>query len=139
MFLVGMTLLPLQGLPPLELGSAPTALLMVVLSVSFAATGFGLMVGAVAKTYEQGSMFGSVSVVIGAAVGGVMFPVYVMPELMQKISSLSPFSWGLDAFFEIFVRGGGIRAVFLQSLYLILFGSVAMGIALWAVIREKKK
>ncbi|MBN2419464.1 MAG: ABC transporter permease, partial [Deltaproteobacteria bacterium] len=129
MFLVGMTLLPLQGLPPLELGSSPAALFLVVLSASFAATGFGLMVGSVARTYEQASMFGSVSVVIGAAVGGAMFPVYVMPEFMQKISSLSPFSWGLDAFLEIFIRGGDFRAVFSQSLCLILFGSVAMGIA----------
>ena len=138
MFLVGMTLLPLQGLPPLELGSAPAGLLLVVLSASFAATGFGLMVGAVARTYEQGSMFGAVSVVIGAAVGGVMLPVYVMPELMQKLSSFSPFSWGLDAFLELFVRGGDIRTVFQESLYLIIFGSIATGIALWAVIREKK-
>ena len=138
MFLVGITLLPLQGLPPLDLGSSPAGLLLVVLSASFAATGFGLMVGAVARTYEQGSMFGAVSVVIGAAVGGVMLPVYVMPELMQKLSSFSPFSWGLDAFLELFVRGGNIRTVFPQSLYLILFGATATGIALWAVIREKK-
>ena len=138
MFLVGMTILPLQGLPPLELGYAPVALLLVVLSASFAATGFGLMVGAVARTYEQGSMFGAVTVVIGAALGGIMLPVYVMPELMQKLSNLSPFSWGLDAFLEIFIRGGDIRTVFPQSLYLILFGSVTTGMALWAVIREKK-
>ncbi len=138
MFLVGMTLLPLQGLPPLDLGSSPAGLLLVLLSASYAAAGFGIMVGAVAKTFEQGSMFGSVTVVIGAAIGGVMLPVYVMPDLMQKLSSLSPFSWGLDAFLELFVRGGDIRTVFPQSLYLILFGSAAAGIALWAVIREKR-
>ncbi len=138
MFLAGMTLLPMQGLPSLELGSSPAGLLLVLLSASFAATGFGLMVGSIARTYEQGSMFGAVAVVIGAAVGGVMLPVYVMPELMQKISSLSPFSWGLEAFLELFVRGGDIRTVFPESLYLILFGSFATVIAQWAVVREKK-
>ena len=138
MFLVGMTLLPLQGLPSLDLGSSPAALMLVLLSASYAAAGFGIMVGAVAKTYEQGSMFGAVTVVIAAAIGGVMLPVYVMPEFMQKLSSLSPFSWGLDAFLELFVRRGDIRTVLPQSISLILFGSAATVVALWAVIREKR-
>ncbi len=56
-------------------------------------------------------MFGAVSVVIAAALGGVMVPVYVMPKGMQLISQFSPLAWGLEGFLELFARGGGVRDI----------------------------
>ena len=137
MLMVGLFILPLQGLPGLDLGGSPFGLLLVVFCAAFAATGFGLMVGAMAGSYEQGSMFGAVSVVIAAALGGIMLPVYVMPEMMQKISAFSPFSWGMSAFLELFVKGGGLWAVLPDAAYLFLFGCGTMGIALWTMLHHK--
>ena len=54
------------------------------MAASLAATGYGLMVGTLAKTYEQASMFGAVSIVIAAALGGIMVPTYVMPHGCRK-------------------------------------------------------
>ena len=52
--------------------------------------------------------FGAVSVVIAAAIGGIMVPVFAMPPVMQTISIFSPLSWGLNAFLDVFVRGGSL-------------------------------
>ena len=111
MLVVGKFILPLFGTPVLELGSAPLALLIVAMSAALAACGYGILVGVLAKSYDQASTFGAVSVVIAAAMGGVMVPVYVMPRVMQDLSIVSPLGWGLDAFLDIFVRNGDLLSV----------------------------
>ncbi|PLX76807.1 MAG: ABC transporter permease [Desulfuromonas sp.] len=112
MLAVGRFILPRFGTPVLELGSAPVALIVVALVAALAACGYGILVGTLARSYEQASTFGAVSIVIAAALGGVMVPVYVMPKVMQGLSVVSPLGWGLDAFLDIFVRNGNLASVF---------------------------
>lgn len=121
MLAAGSYLLPLLGTAGLEIGPEVVTIIPVVLAASLAATGYGLMVGSLARTYEQASMFGAVSVVIAAALGGIMMPVYVMPRTMQDISAFSPLSWGLTAFQDILVRGGSLQSALPEVLYLLFF------------------
>jgi ABC-2 type transport system permease protein len=129
MLVAGVYLLPLLGTSGLEIGSRLGILLPIALVASLAATGYGLLVGSLAKTYEQASMFGAVSIVIAAALGGVMMPVYVMPRYMQEISTYSPLAWGLTAFQDIFVREGNLLTVLPELSYLLLFFSVTIAIS----------
>ena len=129
MLLVGRFVLPLLGTPVLELGSAPFALLTVAISAALAACGYGILVGVLARSYDQASTFGAVSVVIAAALGGVMVPVYVMPRVMQNISVVSPLGWGLEAFLDIFVREGSLRTVWPQVGQLVGFFVVCVLVA----------
>jgi ABC-2 type transport system permease protein len=134
--LVGKVVLPLLGAPVLTLGSDPVALIVVVTAIALAACGYGIMLGTLARTFEQASMFGPVSVVCAAAIGGIMVPVYVMPHLMQKISLFSPLAWGLNALVEIFVREGTLRSVLPELGYLTVFFAVTLLIA-WAAFRRR--
>lgn len=109
--LIGKHVLPLLGTPVLDMGSDPVAVMVISLSAVLAATGFGILLGTIAKTYEQASMAGPIAIVIAAALGGIMVPVYAMPKMMQEISRYSPLAWGHDAFLDVFVRGGDIRTV----------------------------
>ena len=111
MLAVGRFILPLFGTPVLELGSSPIALVLVAVSAGLAACGYGILIGVIARSYDQAAIFGAVSIVIAAALGGVMVPVYVMPRFMQSLSVISPLGWGLDAFLEIFVRSGDLSSV----------------------------
>lgn len=129
MLLAGSYLLPLLGPAGLEIGPELVTIIPVVLAASLAASGYGLMVGTLAKTYEQASMFGAVSIVIAAALGGIMIPVYVMPRYMQEISICSPLAWGLTAFQDIFVRGGNLGTVLPEMSYLLLFFIVTVTIS----------
>ena len=108
MILTGMFIIPLFGLPALKLGHSILALLVMSVSSSFAAIGYGLAIGSIARTNQQASIFGAVSVVILAAIGGVWIPTFIMPHFMQIISKISPLNWGLNGFNEIFVRDAGI-------------------------------
>ncbi len=118
---VGKFVLPLLGAPVLEIGSAPLAIAVVVVAAALAAAGCGILVGTLARTYEQASMFGAVAVVIAAALGGIMVPVYAMPQPMQQISRFSPLAWGLNALIDVFARNGSLQSVLPQTALLLAF------------------
>ncbi len=121
MLSIGVYIMPLLGLPALQTGSHSGALALMVTVTALAAVGYGLMVGSVARTQQQASSFGSISVIIAAAVGGIWVPVFIMPEFMQTISLLSPLNWALNGFQEIFLRGGAIQDIVQYVLALALF------------------
>ncbi|AMV72142.1 ABC transporter permease [Desulfuromonas carbonis] len=126
MLSIGFWVLPLLGTAALQVGASWPALLLVALCASLAATGYGLLLGTLAGSYEQASMFGAVSVVIAAAMGGVMIPLYAMPRIMQTFSLVSPLGWGLDAFHGLLVRGGGLLDIWPRLLLLFVFFVVTL-------------
>jgi ABC-2 type transport system permease protein len=107
MVLTGMYVIPLLDLPALKIGHSISALFAMSISSSLSAVGYGLAIGSVARTNQQASIFGAVSVVILAAIGGVWIPVFIMPRAMRVISNISPLNWGLNGFSDIFVRDAG--------------------------------
>ena len=129
MMLVGLFFLPLLGTPVLNLGQTYLGLILLVISSGLAATGFGILVGVAASSHEQASAFSSVSIIIAAALGGVMVPVYLMPGTMQSISVYSPLAWGLNGFLDIFVRGSDFWSVLPNVFRLLLFSMTALVIS----------
>jgi ABC-2 type transport system permease protein len=107
----GMYIIPLFGLPALKLGHSLSSLLAMSVSSSLAAIGYGLAIGSIARTNQQASIFGAVSVVILAAIGGVWIPTFLMPHFMQIVSKISPLNWGLNGFNDIFVRDSGLLEI----------------------------
>jgi ABC-2 type transport system permease protein len=127
---VSVYVLPLLGGDRLGLGNSPLALLLIGGSASLAAIGFGIAVAMYARTTEQAASFSSATVMIMAALGGILVPKAVMPPLMQHLAVLSPLSWGLDGFLDVFVRGGGITQVLPEALGLLAFSALCHGIAI---------
>lgn len=94
---------------------------LLLLAISMAATGYGAFLGVILKTYEQVSVVGPISIVIAAAIGGIMVPTYVMPDFMQSLSHVSPLAWGLEGFYDIFLRGGQLSSILPEMTYLLSF------------------
>lgn len=128
---IGKWILPLLGSPVFEIGPSPIAVFLVALSAALAATGYGILLGTVINSYEQASMFGPISIVLAAAIGGIMVPIYAMPEFIQRISMISPLAWGQNAFLELFVRGGELESVVTEMACLLCFALVCIGISWW--------
>jgi ABC-2 type transport system permease protein len=135
--LLGLYVLPLLGTLPLALGSHPGALVAVAVSSGLAATGFGVLVGSVARTTDQATVFGSTFAVIAAAVGGIMVPVFLMPAPMQLLSPFSPLRWGHRAFLSVFLQGAGLADVLPDLGRLLAFSAAAVAAAVfWLARRE---
>ena len=138
MMLVGRFVMPLFGADPLTLDQAYGALGVVLLCIALAAAAFGILLGVVTRTYEQASMIAAISVVVAAAIGGVMVPVFAMPHLMRTISQISPLAWGLNALLDLFVRGGSLATVWREAGLLLGFALVML-MSAWVIWQRKRR
>jgi len=129
MIAVGIFLMPLLGLSKLVLGNNIPGILIVAASVAMAATGYGMLIAIYFKTSQQALSFGSISVVILSALGGVWVPSYVMPEVLQTISRFSPMSWGLEAFNDLFLRQASVILVMPYVMCLIAFALITLALS----------
>lgn len=131
MLLVGRYVVPMLGGDVLEIGNSPQSLAALTFAASIAAIGWGLLVAAFCKTSEQATVLGGTSVIIFGAIGGIMVPKFIMPSFMQKLSTLSPMSWGLEGFLDVFVRNGGLFDTLPRCAALLAFGMVSLLVAAW--------
>lgn len=136
MIMVGLYLLPMMGLPKLQLGVDHLAGFLVAASIGVTATAYGILIGTIFKTPNQALNFGAVSIVILSAIGGIWIPLEIMPESMQMIGRLSPLSWGLDAINDIFLRNGHIRLVLPDIAKLLGCGGAMLVVA--AVVEQRR-
>ena len=136
MVAVGIYLFPHIGLPALDVSGKLFLMSIVAIFAGLAAVGFGILLGTLAKTQEQSAPFGATSVVILAAMGGVWIPVFAMPKVMQFIAHISPMNWGLNAFYDVLLRNGGILEILPEISLLLLFFIITVTIA---IVYDKKK
>lgn len=135
MLFIGKFIFPYFGLIALEWTNLGL-LTVVALFSGLAAIGFGVLLGTYAETQEQSAPFGATSVIILAALGGVWVPVFAMPEIMQGFAKISPMNWGLNAFYDVLLRQGGLSDVLTDIILLFLFFAATLTIS---IIYDKKK
>lgn len=135
-YAIGSQLFPVFGLPAFSISLAPLEILVVICAASLAACGYGLLLGVLCNSYEQVSMFGSISIVIAAAIGGIMVPVYAMPAALQRLSVISPLNWGLTAFHDVLIRDQSLWTIQSGILRLLLFFFFCIILA-WRMSRAK--
>lgn len=129
MIAVGMFIVPLFGAAPLTIGGDITALMAVSLSLSLSAIGLSILIAVIVDSVEQATTIGGIINILLGAIGGVMVPKFVMPEFMQDFANVSPMSWGLEGFLDVFLRRGNLSDVLYEVVGLLLFGVVSLIIA----------
>lgn len=130
MLLIARFIFPYLGLIPFKPGNLLEMTIIVIFS-AFAAIGMGILIGTISRTQEQSAPFGAIFTIILAALGGIWVPVFIMPEIMQKISVISPMNWGITAFYDIILRNGSLSDVSKELLLLILFFAVTFIVSVW--------
>ncbi|MDR1461142.1 MAG: ABC transporter permease [Campylobacteraceae bacterium] len=120
---VGAYIIPLFGLEALKIGNF-AAVFVLLYSLSFAAIGFALLIATLCKSASQAVIVGGLCNILLGAVGGIMVPKYIMPQLMQQISIISPMAWGFDAFSDIILYEASLADIIPEILFLLLFGSI---------------
>lgn len=129
MMLVGFYLVPMMGMPMLVIGQDYLALATLVLTSALAAIGFGVMIGTIATTHQQASSFGSIIVMILAAIGGLFMPSYMMPASVRYISDFSPMYWAHESFQDLFIRDAHLADIAPRLLKILIFAAVCYLIA----------
>ncbi len=139
MIWVGMFMVPLFDTPALSLNGSIFAIITLSFALSICATGLAVLIAVSSSSSEQASTIGGILSILLGAIGGVMVPKFIMPHFMQTLANISPMSWGLDGFLEIFLKGGGVISILKEFVYLSLFGVVAMIISVMILNIKMKK
>ncbi|HQV52107.1 MAG: ABC transporter permease [Flavobacteriales bacterium] len=132
-FAIGVFLLPILGLPALDLQAINwLMLLLVTLAVGAAATSYGVLVGAFSTTQQQSAVFGSTSVVILSALGGIWVPLYIMPKAMRTVGELTPLNWSMEAYNAVLLRDGNMAELWPYLMPLLIFTAICTAVAIFA-------
>ena len=138
MIAIGVYVVPLCGGTALTLGDSLGGLILIAAAVSFSAISVALLIASVARTTEQATTIGGVLNIIFGALGGLMVPKFVMPGFMQDLANMSPMSWGLEGFLDIFLRNGSVSDVLPKSLSLVIFGIVMLTLTVILLRRQRE-
>ncbi|MEO8218189.1 MAG: ABC transporter permease [Acidobacteriota bacterium] len=88
----------------LELWSHLPGFFLMAIATSLAVSSFGLLLASVCRTRAQLSAFSTLVILIISAFGGSMFPRFLMPESVKRVSLIFFNSWALDGFLKVFWR-----------------------------------
>lgn len=135
-FSIGIWLFPKMGLPALNLPADKWGLFLVTLACGWCATSFAICIGVFAQTQEQANGFGAVSIVILAAIGGLLVPSFAMPASFRLIMRLSPLHWCLEAYYGLFLEGGNLKDILMNIIPLLV---ITVALQLMAIYGLKRK
>jgi linearmycin/streptolysin S transport system permease protein len=106
----------------------PGFLVMTVCTAS-AASAFGLVLATLAKTRAQLSGMGTILILTMSALGGSMFPRFLMSETMQKFGLVTFNAWALDGYLKVFWRDAPVWQLWPQVAVLIVIATVFLTLA----------
>lgn len=130
-FAIGIWVFPSLGLPVLNIPPDIPGVIIVSLICGWCAVSFAVCIGVFAQTQEQANGVGAVSVVLLAAIGGVLVPSFAMPASMQVIMQLSPMHWCLEAYYGLFLEGGRLGDIIIKLLPLLAITLVIQFLSFW--------
>jgi ABC-2 type transport system permease protein len=136
---IGVYILPLVNMPMLVIVNNYQLLNILIFTtfIGLAASGYSVLIGTIAKNQHQAAIFGSLSIVILAAIGGIWVPIYVMNDTMLIISKLSPLNWSINGYYNIFLRNENLLSVKFEIIKLLLMFVSTILISIYYNLKEK--
>lgn len=92
--------------------------LVMTLFTAAAAAAFGIMLGTFCRTRGQLAGLSTAVITLMSAIGGSMFPRFLMTESMQRVGLLTFNAWALDGYQKVFWRDAPIWDLWPQLLVL---------------------
>jgi ABC-2 type transport system permease protein len=115
----------------------PLGVLALVLAASFAATGWGMLIAALARTPSQVTTVGSAITLLFGILSGVFINRDNMPPWFQVASKITPNAWALDGFTTL-TLGGRLSDLLVPLGALLVMGVVIFGMALTVLQAGRK-
>ena len=103
-------------------------LILLILATVFGATGWGMLITALARSPAQVGSVGSAIMLIFGILGGSFINLDQMPPLVRTVSKITPNAWGLDGFTTL-ARGGTLPNLLEPIAALLIMGTLLFGIA----------
>ncbi|MBH8599231.1 MULTISPECIES: ABC transporter permease [unclassified Thermoactinomyces] len=94
----------------LEIGNAP-ALIVLSLSLALTTTAIGLLITFLFKNEQMVMACTQILALAGAALGGLWFPINLLPGFLQKAAKVFPQYWAQKGYLDILLHGGQLAEI----------------------------
>ena len=98
--------------------------------------GLAVLIASLVKTERGAGGLGSLLVQLMALIGGVFFPITILPEWLQPIRYASIMGWGLEGMQDIQLHGAALADVLTPIFALIGMGVVFFAFGIWRLRME---
>ncbi|TMQ70410.1 MAG: ABC transporter permease [Candidatus Eisenbacteria bacterium] len=102
---------------------------VMTLFTAMAAAGFGLVLATLCKSRQQLAGLSTILILTQSALGGSMFPRFLMSESMQKMGLFTFNAWALDGYIKVFWRDAPLTALWPQLAVLTALTAVFLIVA----------
>lgn len=113
----------------LDLWSHIPGFLVMTIVTALAASALGLLLASACHTRAQLGAVSTLVILTMSALGGSMFPRFIMPAAIQKVGLITFNAWALDGFIKVFWRDAPIVALWPQVGVLLLAAVVFFAVA----------
>jgi ABC-2 type transport system permease protein len=113
----------------LELHRHVPGFVVMAVATAIACSTFGLVLAALARTRMQLVALSNLLILVMSALGGSMFPRYLLSEKVQKIGLVTLNAWAIDGFMKVFWRDAPLSALAPQVAFLLAAGVVLFALA----------
>jgi ABC-2 type transport system permease protein len=113
----------------LELFTHLPGFLLMTAATSFAVASFGMLLATVSRTRGQQAAISTLLILTMSAIGGSMFPRFLMPEAMKTAGLFTFNAWAIDGYTKVFWRDEPISHLAPQVAVLMGSGMVLFLIA----------
>jgi ABC-2 type transport system permease protein len=103
----------------LELHRHVPGFLVMAVATALAASAFGLVLAALSRTRMQLVALSNLLILVMSALGGSMFPRYLLSESVQKVGLITLNAWAIDGFMKVFWRDEPLAALAPQVAFLL--------------------
>jgi ABC-2 type transport system permease protein len=114
-----------------NLGNDLLSLVLIVLAYTLTITAFSFALGTRLQNESQAAGFSLLLSMVLASLGGAMWPLEVVPEIMQIVGHVSPVAWAMDSFNTLLFFGGGLGDILLPVGVLLAMTVVLFALAVW--------
>jgi ABC-2 type transport system permease protein len=109
----------------------PLATLLVMVTTALWTASLGLLIGTLAQTDDQVTIFSLIPMFVLAGMGGAWVPLEYTGKTFQAIGHLLPTAWAMDGFENIVIRGLGLESVLLPAAIMLAYAVVLFALAAW--------
>lgn len=130
-------LLLLALLLGLNFNSSLFEIFLVLISFAIVSISLSMMIISFSSSTNYASNLTTLIVTPTCMIGGVFWPVNMMPKLLQKLSDFMPQKWAIDAIDKL-QTGSGFGDIYINIATLLAFAGVFMLIAIYKINRSEK-
>ncbi|HJS20664.1 MAG TPA: ABC transporter permease [Anaerolineales bacterium] len=113
----------------------PAGVTVLILATVFGATGWGLLITALASSPAQVGSVGTAIMLIFGILGGSFINLEQMPPLVQTLSKITPNAWGMEGFTTL-ALGGTLADLAEPIIALLIMGAMLFSISVMLFNRK---